>query len=285
LESGEILVLPGAYDTLSAKLIERAGFSGVYMTGYGQSASKLGQPDVGLLTMSEMVERVRDLTMAVDVPVLCDGDTGFGNAANVIRTVREYERAGAAAIQLEDQVSPKKCGHMLGRRLIAMDEMVLKIKAAVAARTDPDFHLIVRTDARTSAGLDEAIKRAKAYEKAGADVIFIESLESVEEMKYINQEITKPTLANMVEGGRTPFLDAKTLESFGYNIVIYPVSTLYCAAKAVGEVLNELKSTGTTSGVSDKLIDFDEFNELIGLPFIQEIESDNFDSIKKKFPG
>jgi len=232
-----------------------------------------------------MAERVRDLTMAVDVPVVCDGDTGFGNAANVIRTVREYERAGAAAIQLEDQTLPKKRGHMLGRRLIAMDGMVLKIKAAVAARTDPDFHLVVRTDARTSAGLDEAVRRAKAYERAGADVLFIESLESVEEMKYINEEITKPTLANMVEGGRTPFLDAKTLESIGYNIVIYPVSALYCAARAVGEVLKELKLTGTTSGVSNKLIDFDEFNELIGLPSIQEIESNNFDNIKKKFPG
>ena len=176
VESREILVMPGAYDALSAKLIEASGFDVVYMTGYGQSASKLGAPDVGLMTMSEMAERAKDMCAAVSVPVICDGDTGFGNVVNLVRTVREYERAGAAAIQLEDQTMPKKCGHMLGRQVVDAEEMVNKIRAAVAARQDPDFLIIARTDVRTNHGVEEAIRRARLYEQAGADIIFVESL-------------------------------------------------------------------------------------------------------------
>lgn len=171
VDAKEILVLPGAYDALSARLAEAAGFPCVYMTGYGQSASKLGAPDVGLMTMSEMVERAKDMCAAVSVPVICDGDTGFGNVVNLVRTVREYERAGAAAIQLEDQTTPKKCGHMLGRQVVDAEEMVNKIRAAAAARQDPDFLIIARTDARTNHGVEEAIRRARLYEQAGADII------------------------------------------------------------------------------------------------------------------
>ena len=232
VEAEEILILPGAYDALSAKLAQAAGFQAVYLTGYGQSASKLGEPDVGLMCMSEMAERTRDIAMAVDIPVACDADTGFGGPVNVIRTVREYERAGAAAIQLEDQTMPKKCGHMLGRQVVPAEEMAEKIRAAAAARGDPDFLIIARTDARTEHGIDEAIRRGRLYEEAGADIIFIESLETVDEMKRVNREIRKPTIANMVEGGRTPFLPARELQEIGYSAVIFPITTLYAGAEA-----------------------------------------------------
>ena len=219
VDAKEILVLPGAYDALSARLAEAAGFPCVYMTGYGQSASKLGAPDVGLMTMSEMVERAKDMCAAVSVPVICDGDTGFGNVVNLVRTVREYERAGVAAIQLEDQTTPKKCGHMLGRQVVDAEEMVNKIRAAAAARQDPDFLIIARTDARTNHGVEEAIRRARLYEQAGADIIFVESLESVEEMRMVNEAIAKPTIANMVETGRTPLLTAAQLQDLTLGLL------------------------------------------------------------------
>ena len=190
----EIIVAPGAHDVLTAKIIQQVGFKAVYFTGYGQAASHLGSPDVGLLTMTEMVARVRNFVTAVDIPVIADGDTGFGNVINVMRTVCEYEAAGAAAIQIEDQVAPKKCGHMAGRQVVPVEEMVGKIKAAVAARQDPDFVIIARTDSRTSKGIDEAISRGKAYEAAGADVLFIESPESVAEMKLVTNSFTVPVL-------------------------------------------------------------------------------------------
>ena len=282
VESKEILVMPGAYDALSAKLIEETGFNVVYMTGYGQSASKLGAPDVGLMTMSEMAERVKDICAAVSVPVICDGDTGFGNVVNVVRTVREYERAGAAGIQLEDQTMPKKCGHMLGRQVVDAEEMVNKIRAAAAARQDPDFLIIARTDARTNHGVDEAIRRAKLYEQAGADILFVESLESAEEMRMVNEAVSKPTMANMVEGGRSPYLTVQQLQELGYRLVVFPVSTLYAAMKSVLDILSELKENGTVDLSSGKMVNFTLFNELIGLPLIRELESNNFESIKTK---
>ena len=271
-EAKDILVLPGAYDALSAKLAEAAGFDAVYMTGYGQSASKLGAPDVGLMTMSEMAERAKDICAAVSIPVVCDGDTGFGNVVNLVRTVREYERAGAAAIQLEDQTMPKKCGHMLGRQVVDAEEMVNKLRAAAAARRDPNFLIIARTDARTNHGIDEAIRRARLYEQAGADVIFVESLESIEEMRMVNQAVSKPTIANMVEGGRTPYLTAQELQGLGYRLVVFPVSTLYAAMQSVLSVLGELKSTGTVELSPGKMVNFTQFNELIGLPQERQLE-------------
>ena len=216
---------------------------------------------------------MRNFAAVVDVPVIADGDTGFGNAVNVMRTVREYEAAGAAAIQLEDQVAPKKCGHMTGRQVVPADEMAGKIRAAVDARTDKDFVIIARTDARTTKGIDEAIRRGKAYEEAGADVLFIESPESVEEMKLITSSFKVPVLANMVEGGRTPLLTAKELEAIGYGLVIFPTASVYTTTHAMLALMNELKAQGTTAGVTDKMVPFPQFNELIGLPGIRDIEN------------
>jgi len=282
VDAKEILFLPGAYDALSARLAEAAGFPCVYMTGYGQSASKLGAPDVGLMTMSEMVERAKDMCAAVSVPVICDGDTGFGNVVNLVRTVREYERAGAAAIQLEDQTTPKKCGHMLGRQVVDAEEMVNKIRAAAAARQDPDFLIIARTDARTNHGVEEAIRRARLYEQAGADIIFGESLESVEEMRMVNEAIAKPTIANMVETGRTPLLTAAQLQEIGYDMVVFPISALFVAAKAVYDMLMDLRANGTTRNCLDEMMSFSQFNDFIGLPLVRELEENRFDSVAKK---
>ncbi|MEG2418992.1 MAG: 2,3-dimethylmalate lyase, partial [Eubacterium sp.] len=196
LSTKKMVVAPGAHDAMTAKVIGRLGFDAVYMTGYGQSASHLGQPDVGLLTMTEMVARANAIVEAAGVPVIADADTGFGNAVNVMRTVREYEKAGVAVIQLEDQVMPKKCGHMVGREIVSKEEMVGKIKAAVDTRVNPDFMIMARTDARTTKGIDEALERGLAYKEAGADIIFIESPEGEEEMKRINETIPGYTLAN-----------------------------------------------------------------------------------------
>ena len=274
LKQKQILIAPGAHDALTAKIIAKVGFKAVYFTGYGQAASHLGTPDVGLLTMTEMVDRVRNFVHAVDVPVIADGDTGFGNAITLMRTVRIYEEAGAAAIQLEDQVAPKKCGHMTGRQVVPAEEMVGKIKAAVAARTDPDFVILARTDARTTKGIEEAIRRGKAYEEAGADVLFIESPESIEEMKMITSSFKVPVLANMVEGGRSPLLSASELEKIGYNLVIFPTASTYVTAQAMFNLMNELKEKGTTKEYMDKMIPFTQFNELIGLPQIRQLENE-----------
>jgi len=274
LSKKQILIAPGAHDALTAKIIAKVGFEAVYLTGYGQAASHLGMADVGLLTMTEMVDRVRNFVYAVDIPVIADGDTGFGNAVTLMRTVRMYEEAGAAAIQLEDQVAPKKCGHMTGRQVIAIEEMVGKIKAAVAARKDPDFVILARTDARTTQGIEEAIRRAKAYEEAGADVLFIESPESIEEMKMITSSFKVPVLANMVEGGRTPLLSTSELERIGYNLVIFPTASTYVTAQAMFNLMNELKEKGTTQEIIDKMIPFGQFNELIGLSHIRQLENE-----------
>ncbi len=274
LAAKEILVAPGAHDALTARVIEKCGFEAVYMTGYGQAASALGKPDIGLLCMSEMLTRARNMAAAVSVPVIADGDTGFGNAISVMRTVAEYEAAGVAAIQLEDQVAPKRCGHMSGRKVVPMEEMVGKIKAACAARTDPDFCIIARTDARTTFGIEEAIKRAKAYEEAGADIIFVESVESVEEMELVHKEIKKPTLANMVEGGRTPMPTNTELEKIGYSLVIYPTASTYICAKAMFELWEKLKADGTTKTSIDKMITFADFNTLVGLDEFAKLEDE-----------
>lgn len=273
LESDQLTVAPGAHDALTARVIEDTGFPAVYMTGYGQAASHLGRPDIGLMSMTEMVARARNISAVVNVPVIADADTGFGNVINVIRTVREYEAANVAAIQIEDQVLPKRCGHMLGREVVPVEEMVGKIKAAVATRTDPDFMIVARTDARTIYGIDAAIDRAKAYEDAGADVIFVESPESIDEMYKINEEISKPTLANMVEGGRTPMLPNEKLKEIGFSLVIYPTASIFIAAKSMLLLMQHLKEHGSTAGLMDQMISFQEFNDLVGLDAaIKELE-------------
>ncbi len=272
-KQGGLIVAPGAHDALTAKMVAKAGFEAIYMTGYGQSASHLGCPDVGLMTMSEMLMRASAFVDATGLPIVADADTGFGNAINVMRTVRAYEKAGVAVIQLEDQVSPKKCGHMIGREVIPASEMVGKIKAAVDARVDPDFMIMARTDARTILGIDEAIERGIKYKEAGADIIFIESPESEEEMARINKEIEGYTLANMVEGGRTPLLHNSRLEELGYNLVVYPTASTYTTTKAMLDLMDTLKKDGTTANVIDKMVPFAQFNELIGLPAIRELEA------------
>lgn len=263
---------PGAHDALAARIIEQAGFDVVYFTGYGQAASYLGKPDVGLLTMTEMATRVANIADAVGIPLIADGDTGFGNHVNVMRTVRQYEKAGAAAIQLEDQVFPKRCGHMLGRQVIVVDDMVSKIKAAADARQDEDFVIIARTDARTSQGLEAAIDRGHAYQEAGADVLFIESPESIDEMRQIASSFSVPLLANMVEGGRTPLLTAAELGQIGYRIVIYPTASVYAVARTLMDLMSQLKAWGTTRGFIDRMVTFSEFNQLVGLAEIADAE-------------
>jgi PEP phosphonomutase and related enzymes len=270
-----IVVAPGAHNGLSAKIIDRMGFDAIYGTGYGASASYLGRPDIGLMTLTEMVTHMHNMASVTDLPVIADGDTGYGNAVNAMRAVREYEGAGLAAIQFEDQVLPKKCGHMLGRELVSMEEMVGKIKAAISARCNPDFVIIARTDARTQFGIEEAIRRGKAYAKAGADVVFIESPESEEEMRRINAEIPVPTLANMVEKGRTPLLPVKKLEELGYKLAIFPVTSVLAEASALFDVYGTLKERGDTNDiVGTKLYDFEKFNELLGLPEVRRLEQE-----------
>ena len=269
-----ILVLPGVHDALSAKLAENAGFDALTMGGYGISASVLGQPDVGFLTLTEMLYSLKRICDATSLPLLADADTGYGNAANVRRVVREYEDSGAAALFLEDQEWPKRCGHMEGKRVISMEEHVMKIRAAVEARRDPDFIIMARTDARSVHGIDDAIRRAKAYGDAGADLLFVEAPQTVEELAEIRRRIDKPLLANMVEHGKTPLLSAAELQKLGYNVVVFPVCSVYTMAAALQSLWQELRETGTTKRFVDsgQMLSFADFNQLIGLPAYREIE-------------
>lgn len=261
----EILVTPGAHDALSARIIEKAGFKALAVGGYPATAALMGKPDISFLTLPEMADHLARLTDTVDLPILVDGNTGYGGVLNVARTVREFERAGAAGLFIEDQVFPKRCGHMEGKQVVGREDMVAKIKAALDARKDADLVITARTDALAVLGVDEAIERGNLYREAGADVIFVEAPRSVEEMCRINREVDAPTLANNVEGGKTPFLTTKELEAIGYNLVIYPVSATYAAAKAVTGLMEELKRTGTTAGFGDRMWEFREFSEFIGL--------------------
>lgn len=267
-----IIMAVGAHDVWSARLIEMAGFPAVFMTGYGASASLLGQPDIGLLTMSEMADQARRMAAAIDIPILADADTGYGGVLNVVRTVKEYENAGIAAIQMEDQVIPKRCGHMEGKQVVAKAEMVAKIKAATYARRSEDFAIIARTDARAIHGLEDALERAQAYAEAGADIIFVEAPQSIAEMEKIAQVIKKPLMANMVEGGKTPFLTGKQLEDMGYKISHYPDSTIFTVTKAIREMLAAFKQADTTLVYEQNMTTFTEFNELLGLTKARELE-------------
>lgn len=266
------VVTAGAYDAWSAKLIELSGFSCIIMSGYGVSASTLGKPDVGLVTLTEMSNQLRNITQAVNIPVIADGDNGYGGLLNVIRTVELYEQAGAAAILLEDQVIPKRCGHMEGKEVIPKEEMIAKIKAAVHARKDPNFMIIGRTDARAVNGFEDALNRSIAYEKAGADIIFLEAPETVGEMIELHKHIKAPTLANMVEKGKTPLLNGRELNDIGYKIVIYPVSSLYCATKAILDLMKLIKESDTTKFALDKMISFEDFNKMISLDELRNLE-------------
>jgi carboxyvinyl-carboxyphosphonate phosphorylmutase len=273
LRSREPVLAPGAYDALTARLIEEAGFPAVYMTGFGTSASLLGRPDVGLLTMSQMVDNARRIAQAVDVPVIADADTGYGNPLNVIRTVQEYELAGVSAIHIEDQVMPKKCGHMENKQVILAAEMTEKIRAAVEARSSSDFLIIARTDARAVEGLDSALRRARAYREAGADILFVEAPQNEDEVAQVARAFPNvPLLFNWAEGGKTPPLPLERLKELGYRLIIFPISALLTAAKAVRGVLAEIKTEGTPRRIFADGSSFREFNEMIGLGEIQELE-------------
>ena len=240
-----ILVAPGAYDGFSARLVEAAGFKAVYMTGAGTAASHLGQPDLGLTTLTEMATHAAHLASCLTVPLIADADTGYGNALNVVRTVREYERAGVAGLHLEDQVAPKKCGHIAGKQVIPAKEFADKIRAASEYRTDADLVVIARTDARAVTGLDDAIERANLYAEAGADLVFLEAPQSEEEMTRIARDVKAPLLANMVPGGKTPSLAVADLERLGYKLVIFPAVCMAAAVTAMEGALARLRQTGT----------------------------------------
>ena len=273
LAGAEPVVAPGAYDCLSARLIEAAGFPAVYMTGFGTAASYLGRPDVGLLGMSEMVDQARRIVQAVHIPVMADADTGYGNPINVIRTVKAYEDAGVAALHLEDQVAPKKCGHMAGKQVIPPDEMLAKIRAAVAGRRSADFTIIARTDARAIEGLDSALERARRYKEAGADVIFVEAPESEQEVECIADALGDvPLLFNWTEGGKTPPMPYGRLRELGFRIVIFPIGPLLVAARAIGELLEILKRDGTPAAAMNHMIPFQRFVEFLGLPEMRDLE-------------
>jgi 2-methylisocitrate lyase-like PEP mutase family enzyme len=267
-------VVPGAYDTLTARLVEQAGFAAVYLTGGGYSRAN-GYPDLGLLTLSENVRFIGLTVEAVGIPVIADADTGYGNAINVIRTVREYEKAGVAAFHIEDQVSPKKCGHYEGKEVISSAEMVGKIHAAVDTRQDPDLVIIARSDARAVEGLEAAIDRVNAYLEAGADVGFVEAPQNVEELRVVGRRVKGPALANVFEGGKTPMVPARELEAMGFRLGIYPSQTHRAAIRAAQRVLAALKEDGDTSRIEGELATFQEREDAVG--------TDRWRALEKKY--
>jgi 2-methylisocitrate lyase-like PEP mutase family enzyme len=269
LAGPEPVVAPGAYDALSARLAEQAGFGAVYMTGFGASASLLGRPDIGLLSFGEMVDHARRLVQAVGVPVIADADDGYGNPLNVVRCVREYEAAGVAALHIEDQVAPKRCGHLAGKQVIPAAEMVEKVRAAVETREE--MLVIARTDARAVEGLDAALARARAYRDAGADVLFVEAPEDEAEIEAVAAAFPDtPLLFNWADGGRTPPLGLDRIRELGFALVLFPLTALFAATRAVRAALAELRASGTPS--LDGALLFGEFTDLIGLPDAQRLE-------------
>ncbi|MDE0830651.1 MAG: isocitrate lyase/phosphoenolpyruvate mutase family protein [Vicinamibacterales bacterium] len=265
LDTHGSLVFPGVYDPVSAKIAEQAGFPLAFISGYAVAATLLGEPDLGLLTQTEIVERARHICRSVNIPILVDADTGYGNALNVVRTVTELIDAGAAGCFLEDQQWPKRCGHLQGKRVVDRQEYLEKIGAAVEARADHDFFIVARTDALAAVGLDEALDRVEAARAAGADATFVEAPGSLEELAEVGRRAPKPTVANMVEHGRTPVLPHAQLAEMGFNLVLYPVTGLYASAHALTAAYGHLHAQGTSTGSGDRLMAFDEFNALVGV--------------------
>ena len=269
----EPLILPGCADALTARIAVGAGFEAVYATGAGIANAVLGRPDVGLTTMTEVLAHVGPMCDAVDVPVVADIDTGFGNAINVQRTVRAFERAGVAAIQLEDQVFPKRCGHFAEVEVVGVDEMLGKLQAALDARRDPSLVVIARTDAAASEGLDAAIERGQRFAEAGADLVFIEAPGSLEDLAALPRRIAAPLVANMVEGGRTPLLSAAELGALGYRVVLFANTALRVGAFAVREALGQLRSTGDARPLQDRMLSWADRQALVGLDEIEQLEA------------
>jgi 2-methylisocitrate lyase-like PEP mutase family enzyme len=265
LVAEDTILMPGVYDALTARIAARVGFDIVFISGYSVSAARLGEPDFGFLTQSEMADAARSVTRVSDAPVIVDADTGYGNAVNVIRTVHDFQDAGAAGVFLEDQVWPKKCGHFQGKQVVPTEEHAAKIRAAADARGERDLFIVARTDARQPLGVASAIERCLAYKEAGADALFVEAPQSTEELEQIAAALPAPLVANMIERGATPHLTRSELCDLGYQLIVCPLAGLYAAAKAVTEVLTELKEKETTAALYDRMLAFDEFGVLVGL--------------------
>jgi 2-methylisocitrate lyase-like PEP mutase family enzyme len=263
-QSGQI-VMPGVYDALSAKIAARSGFEVIFITGYSLSATLLGEPDFGLLTQTEVIAAAQRICSVVETPVIVDADTGYGNAINVIRTVRDLIAAGAAGMFLEDQVWPKRCGHMKGKQVIPLEEQLKKLKAAIEAKQNRDFFIVARTDSRQALGLNAAIERGIAFKNAGADAVFIEAPESKEEMREISKQVRGPLVANMLERGVTPLMGPNELKELGFDLIVWPLAPLYSVAKSLTEVYTTLRRDGSTLAILDRLMPFDEFNRIVGL--------------------
>lgn len=272
LKANKPLVIPGVYDAIGAKIAEKVGFQAMFQTGYGTSATLFGMPDYGFIGATETLDNARRICRAVSVPVIVDSDTGYGNALSVWKLVRELEAAGASGMFLEDQRWPKRCGHMKGKEVITQEEYTEKLGAAVDARQSKNFIIVARTDARATEGLDAAIERGLQNKKTGADAIFIEAPRSLEEMKTIGKAIKAPLVANMIEGGATPMSSAETLHKLGFKIILYPLSVLFANTFATMNILKELKKTGTTAKFKQKVVNFDQFNDLVELPKFQKLE-------------
>ena len=272
LKSKKPLVIPGVYDALGAKIAQKVGFEAMFQTGYGTSATLFGMPDYGFIGATETIDNARRICRAVSIPVIVDSDTGYGNALSVWKLVKELESSGAAGIFLEDQRWPKRCGHMQGKEVISQEEYTEKLSAALDARESKDFIIVARTDARATEGLDAAIERGKQNKKTGADAIFVEAPRSLEEMKKIGREINAPLVANMIEGGATPLSSAETLNKMGFKIILYPLSVLYANTFATMNILKELKKSGNTTKYEQKVVNFDQFNDLVELPKFRKME-------------
>ena len=273
IKSKKPLVIPGVYDAIGAKIAENVGFDAMFQTGYGTSATLFGMPDYGFIGATETVDNARRISNAISVPLIVDSDTGYGNALSVWKLVKELEAAGAAGIFLEDQKWPKRCGHMQGKDVISQEEYTEKLGAAIDARENKDFIIVARTDSRATEGLDKAIERGLENKKTGADAVFIEAPKSLGEMKRIGKEIKAPLVANMIEGGATPINSAETLSKIGFNIILYPLSVLFANAFATMNILKELKNTGTTSKYKQKVVNFDQFNNLVELNKFKKMET------------
>ena len=260
-----IIVAPGSYDCLTARIIQQAGFPAVYMTGAGTSVARLGYPDLALATMSEMVANAADIVATVDVPVIADADTGYGGILNIQRTIRQYQQCGVAAVHIEDQEFPKRCGHLDNKRVISLEEMTPKIRAAVDARSDEDFVLIVRTDALAVTGWDDTLRRCEKYVAAGADVLFVEGIRSVEEAEALNASLDVPLLYNFVETGKSPLIPAPELERLGFKMVIFPASAFLTVSKVVGDLMRELRQRGTTEHLLDNMTGLVDCFDMMGL--------------------
>jgi 2,3-dimethylmalate lyase len=265
LVAADTVLMPGVYDAITARIAARVGFDIVFISGYSVSAARLGEPDFGFLTQTEMADAARSVCRVSDAPVIVDADTGYGNAVNVLRTVRELQDAGASGVFLEDQVWPKKCGHMSGKRVVDTEEHAAKIRAAVDGRGERDLFVVARTDARQPLGLDAAIERCLAYKEAGADALFVEAPQSVEELERVAEALPGPLVANMIERGATPHLTRSELRDLGYALIVCPLAALFAAARAVTDVLTELRDKETTAGAYDRMLSFDEFNALVEL--------------------